>query len=230
MPVVNKEVKLPAEGMFLEDFIQKYHNILLHKRAFYVVQARIDDGNVCKFGIAGASGRKTSTIDRFKKYIIEYGKNTKNKCRGVSIHFCWLVRYNEEVQVNKTRVFQLELNMKRKLKSMGKILTEDMRGSERVRLPPKTVVAMARSLIPKMRDVPTQRAAMKTNLTQKQMRKVKKEDKKLIVRGPRKGRGENKKLDELYDTSDAKPKKKISTKTIAGRVRKRRADKKNNNN
>ena len=62
----NMEFKIPKGGVPLELFMRDNKALLMNKNIFYVVEAKLDRGNVCKFGVAFAV-RPQSSYDRLKK-------------------------------------------------------------------------------------------------------------------------------------------------------------------
>lgn len=136
--------------MKLEEFIIKYKNELDHKRALYVVQANLDEGNITKFGIAGANSG--DAIKRLKEYIAMYGKHeTANKCRGVKIFYCGVTEYNRLVESTKSQVHLVEKELKRRLKSS----TIEGRGVERTTKPATEVIDEIKKIERKTKEIHT---------------------------------------------------------------------------
>lgn len=109
---------------FLE--IPKIKERLSHNcRAFYIVEALMDKGQVIKFGVAGISGGRA--FSRLRDYDIMYGRKAKqNDCKGVIVHYVGVTEYNSQVETKNSLVWKLEHHFKT---TRGSVT---VRGSERV--------------------------------------------------------------------------------------------------
>jgi len=148
-----KSIVLPEGGMDLDKALKIYKEKLKHKRVFYVIQANLDKEAVTKFGIAGmTSGNPYS---RLNEYVLMYGKYDKdNDCLGVKIFFLGYTEYNRLVEVPNSKVFKLELKLKRD--EFLKTTTEHVgRGLERTSRSPKEVIKLLNQYEKNIEDVET---------------------------------------------------------------------------
>lgn len=129
--------------MKLEDALAKFGSLLRHTRAFYVLQANLEQGEVFKFGVAGIS--TGNAYNRINEYRINYGEfDSKNGCKGVMLYYLGITEYNRLVLAEKSQVFQIELKLKQKYNSTteeraggatnrGEGFRAEGRGSERLK-------------------------------------------------------------------------------------------------
>lgn len=124
------EDKKNKNGMDLGSFILKYEKKLKGMRCLYVIRANLEQG-LLKFGIAN------NAYNRLRDYEIAYGTNNDiNACQGVFIYFCGVVKYNSEVPIERSSVGLMEKDLKRHFQSV----TEEKRGTERVRAELKDIL------------------------------------------------------------------------------------------
>ena len=104
-------------GNFLNESVKKE---LKDKRVFYIVRS-VAEPNVIKFGISDGAG-----YYRLNSYVVSYGyRGRRNSCTGVDLLFLGGTRQHEHVAWNNSRVYKLELQLKRTLKTISN------RGDER---------------------------------------------------------------------------------------------------
>lgn len=136
---------------------KKNKNDIRNYRIFYIVSTK-SEPDVLKFGVH--CGR--NPYGRLNAYVIEHGKEMKtNKCTGVFLHYLAGNHYNEDVYCQRSRIWKLELYLKRYFKEKRKIY----RGSERVRIKFKDLIKLVEEF--QGEDEPTRirREQRKTSIT-----------------------------------------------------------------
>ena len=104
-------------GNYLNESVKKE---LKDMRVFYIVRS-VAEPNVIKFGISDGAG-----YYRLKSYVVSYGyRGRRNACTGVDLLFLGGTAQHEHVAWNNSRVYKLELKLKRTLKTISN------RGDER---------------------------------------------------------------------------------------------------
>ena len=134
------------KGESLNKWIERNPGKLHNKRLLYILKNRADE-SVFKIGIAGELG---NPVRRLREYELMYGKTDEpvrdasgtiakengkakiNPCSGADLYFLGTTHYNPKVEWRKTAVYQKELFMKRKLRTMPGYKSV-ARGPERVR-------------------------------------------------------------------------------------------------
>ena len=97
-------------GNFLNESVKKE---LKDMRVFYIVRS-VAEPNVIKFGISDGAG-----YYRLNSYVVSYGyRGRRNSCTGVDLLFLGGTKQHEHVAWNNSRVYKLELQLKRTLKTI----------------------------------------------------------------------------------------------------------------
>ena len=120
-------VKTPMD---LGDFLRKHIALIKHKRLFYIIEPRLEQGKTIKFGIAGIDSG--NPFNRLKEYMLTYGEtDPENPCRGVIVHYIGVTEYERHVRYKNSEVFRIEKYLKEIYKSTSES-KHDSRGAERV--------------------------------------------------------------------------------------------------
>ena len=120
------------KGVDLKTYISNADNKakLKDTNLFYVISTSAEP-DVFKIGVAfGSEHSPFKALDRLNSYYLHHGRNvqdSKNKCVGARIHYLMVTKHNKNIHYSATKVWKLELRMKRELKKRGKIARGDER-------------------------------------------------------------------------------------------------------
>lgn len=120
------------KGVDLKSYISNLDNKskLKNTNLFYIISTSAEP-DVFKIGVAfGSEHSPFKALDRLNSYYLHHGKNSndpKKKCVGAKIHYLLVTKHNKDIHYSSTKVWKLELRMKRELKTRKKI----ERGDER---------------------------------------------------------------------------------------------------
>ncbi len=222
---INKKlrmIKLPEQGMPIEDFIDIYCNPLHQKGDFlknkficYIVMAEMElPKHVSKVGIAGYANHPKT---RLQEYITQYGiyppKNDtmdltndeehqgRIDVHGIKIYFCHYTYKPKGTEKRHTEISKFET----KIKKFYKEIAAPRRGVERFEIEPYLMAESVKSLINKQEVKPTKRKTRGVTLKKQESLKAQKEfDRKNeanpIIEGKRKRKPNTKYTADTADT------------------------------
>jgi hypothetical protein len=115
--------KLDWRPVPLEQYVAEHYDELTRnrQRLLYVLAPRVDkDLGIRKIGTAGNHSSHGKAIGRLRQYLIAFGEQRAgNPWSGVDVYFIKATGYDAKTEPKRSRIFQLELRLKRLIKNSG---------------------------------------------------------------------------------------------------------------